>query len=73
NAAARAAREEAQLPPPSRPQYPIPAPHEQDARGNRASPQPNEPQSPNAVKTPQQIFEQLQRIRQQQQTQQNQQ
>ena len=41
---------------------PAPAP-EETAPGNPHAAQPAEPESPNAVKTPQQIFEQLQRIR----------
>lgn len=75
NAAARAEREAAQFPPPPRPEYPLPAPHAPapaaNAEGNPSGARPATPESPNAVKTPQQIFEQLQRIRQQQQQQQN--
>jgi hypothetical protein len=79
NAAARAEREAAQFPPPPRQPYPLPtppaAPHTAapaaNAEGNPSATQPGNPESPNAVKTPQQIFEQLQRIRQQQQQQQN--
>lgn len=81
NAAARAAREAAQYtpPPPARPDYPVPPPHAAapaaNAEGNTGGTRPGTgtPESPNAVKTPQQIFEQLQRIRQQQQQQQDQQ
>ncbi len=50
-------------PPPVRPQYPI-MPAEENAPPRPAA----APQSPNAVKTPQQIYEQLQRMRQQQQS-----
>jgi hypothetical protein len=76
NAAARAEREAAQFPPPlpPRPEYPAPPPHAAapaaNAEGNIGGTPPGNPESPNAVKTPQQIFEQLQRIRQQQQQQQ---
>jgi hypothetical protein len=64
-----AIREEEPLPPPARPEYPpAPAP-EETAPGNPQAAQPAVPESSNSVKTPQQIFEQLQRIRQQQQQQ----
>lgn len=59
--------EEEPLPPPVRPQYPIATPPEANAPRNTSGPA---QQSPNAPKTPQQIYEQLQRMRQQQQRQQ---
>jgi hypothetical protein len=65
-----AIREEEPLPPPARPDYPpAPAP-EETAPGNPHAAQPAVPESSNTGKTPQQIFEQLQRLRQQQQQQQ---
>lgn len=54
-------------PPPERPQYPI-APQPEV----NSSPDTPPAQSPNQVKTPQQIYEQLERMRQQQQQQQQQ-
>lgn len=58
---------------PARPQYPPEYVPEGGALENPATSQPAGAESPNAVKTPQQIFEQLQRIRQQQQQHQQQQ
>ncbi|HUZ97659.1 MAG TPA: hypothetical protein VMU57_22370 [Edaphobacter sp.] len=52
-------------PPPPRPQYPIEPEPPANPRGAPANAEP--PQSPNDVKTPQQIYEQLERMRQQQQ------
>jgi hypothetical protein len=51
-------------PPPVRPQYPM-TPPEENAAPNPAASGPRQ-RSPNAVKTPQQIYEQLQNMRQQQ-------
>ena len=51
---------------PAQPQYPPATPPQTNAPGAPAASQPGQ-QSPNAVKTPQQIYEQLQRLRQQQQ------
>jgi hypothetical protein len=51
--------------PPSRPQYPI----SNQPQGNTPPFGSGQSQSPNAVRTPQQIYEQLQRMRQQQQQQ----
>lgn len=63
-----AIREEEPLPP-ERPDYPpAPAPEETVPDTPHAS-QPGVPESPNTGKTPQQIFQELQRIRQQQQAQ----
>ncbi len=63
-----AIREEEPLPP-ARPDYPpAPAPEETVPDNPHAS-QPGVPESPNTGKTPQQIFQELQRIRQQQQAQ----
>ncbi|MDW5264517.1 MULTISPECIES: hypothetical protein [Acidobacteriaceae] len=53
-------------PPPERPQYPITPQPEVDPRGGPANAEPA--RSPNEVKTPQQIYEQLERMRQQQQS-----
>jgi len=52
--------------PPPRPQYPIAPQPEGNLRGEPANTAP--PRSPNEVKTPQQIYEQLERMRQQQQS-----
>lgn len=61
------AYQEQMAPPPVRPQYPIARPEV------NAPPRPAAPaQSPNAVKTPQQIYQQLQRMQRQQQQQQQQ-
>lgn len=57
-------REDA-LPPPTRPQYPIAPQPETNPHVIPANAE--DSRSPNAVKTPQQIYEQLQRMRQQQQ------
>lgn len=54
-------------PPPPRPQYPIAAPV--NPRGDPANAEPT--RSPNDVKTPQQIYEQLEQMRQQRQQQQS--
>jgi hypothetical protein len=54
-------------PPPPRPQYPITPQPEGTLRGVPANAEPA--RSPNDVKTPQQIYEQLERMRQQQQQQ----
>lgn len=55
--------------PPPRPQYSEPAPEETNQRTGEAEP----PRSSDIPRTPQQIYEQLQRMRQQQQQQQSQQ
>lgn len=57
------------LPVPERPQYPITPQPEVNRR--EGAPNTEGGQSPNEVKTPQQIYEQLQRMRQQQQQQQS--
>ncbi|MEO8737263.1 MAG: hypothetical protein ABI380_12075 [Edaphobacter sp.] len=62
-----AAFDEDTAPPPAAPQSPAAAQPAENAPGSPPAAQSSEPQSPNSVKTPQQIFEQLQRIRQQQQ------
>jgi hypothetical protein len=56
-------------PPEPRPQYPITPEPEANPRGGPANTEPA--RSPNDVKTPQQIYEQLERMRQQQQQQQS--
>lgn len=56
-------------PPQPRPQYPINPQPEVNSRGVPANAEPA--RSPNDVKTPQQIYEQLERMRQQQQQQQS--
>ena len=60
---------EDQSPAPERPQYPINAPQSGNAQGEPVNAEGM--RSPNEVKTPQQIYEQLERMRQQQQQQQS--